>query len=522
VSARSELSCAFQRLCHRFFRGVFYQQGNFAAFGAEDQDRFLAELREACDADFADRVEGAIELLRHRGLSGMSPVDMSKRQEEINRFRLLLGALFFSHELDALEAMSEQELVDSWFAPPPYWLLRYYETVPKLQKHLRRINPELARRAGRAPATAATFEFGDFASMVERELGPHLTRRHYLFWRDDKSKAKLDPRGGKKPSLKECHDALTFKLDDIAAACDEEIAKLTAELREPVPRGVNSLIFHFLAWIAWSEPPLSPDPQNPEVLIPNPGFEPMKHFIEQLASQEARRTCRIWQSQGYAPKSEEDLKHDLVVKALIMFRNDQLRSAINLNAKIRSTLKREAQQISLAERQTNSGRVDIQDQGHFDRLTHGRGEHSLGDRLAQSLTTAEDHAQFSQFVENRWEALRTRVADHLDELDPSRVRLPTELRDRVARHRPELLLILPELEPPALMRWYYLEALGYSADELARELNFQKHAISPAQQGVWLDHLSQDTPIDTHNQLLDAALELAIHQWLESGDMTLE
>lgn len=516
LNRSSPTSSAFQLLCHRFFKGIFYRQGNFIGFGDAEEKALLEGLESACGGRYAAAVQESIGMLGARGLGGNPRFQPSDRLRSMNRFRAVVGAIAFNWELGFSRNPEAEKLLESWFAPPPYWLLRYYDQYPKRRDHLSRINPNLAQMARRAPDPAARYNIDQFCRAVRVAFGPSLFRRHHFFWLDRSAEKKLDPRGKKTPSLVECAKALPIKLEHSWGCCVEELDKLEEALRtKRSPHDVNTLVFQFLAWIAWSDPPSVLDDAGEQRR--NPRFEPIGYFITQKSSQFANRTWIRLSDQAKQDRSLEGIQQDLVERVLTMFQADQVRGAINLNSKICTALDNEAKKImkELRDHSTVAARtVRLRENQDIDQLTRRKGEQSIRETLERIDEIPEARAKLQEFVETRWEDIRKRVATHLEErLD--RVKLPTELRDQLAGENPLLLELLPDADGATLMRWYYLEALGYDSDELRKEFRTRQMMLSDGQMEIWFDELLETGPskVDRQREDLEKELDALALRW---------
>jgi len=200
-----------------------------------------------------------------------------------------------------------------------------------------------------------------------------------------------------------------------------------------------------------------------------------------------------------------------------MFQVDQVRGAINLNSKICTALDNEAKKLmkELRERPDVSARsVRIVDEGHFDRVARRKGEQSFQEELEKAQEIPEAREQLQEFVESRWEEIRKRVATHLEER-LERVKLPTDLRDRIAAEDLLLLEILPDADADTLMRWYYLDVLHYDSEELRKEFRTRQMMLSDGQMETWFDQLLEVGPtrLDSQRKLLEKELDELASQW---------
>ncbi len=490
----TDLRAAFQDLCEVFPRGVFYRRGSFIAFSAERRRQWL-DARAALCPGLDAFVEALTDGLESKWFLGDAPAAASDRVGDMNRFRQLLGALFLG--LEALEeGVEAEEALERWFAPAPCWLLAGFDPA-----HVARLNPPLARRAVlSAPPPGLSPESPEAHPAIAAgpALRPLLRRRHLLFWYDDDARARFTS-----PGPEGFPDALALKLDHADAQADQEVEALALALRARSPHDVNALIFHLLAWISWSEP-VERSPGRP-----NPGFEPLRHFVDQLCRQKARWVAA--RLPASAPRDEDEIALEMIAEIILMCQADRFRAVINLSASLRAALDR------LAKTRLEAARAAAVEEG---RLGGGAPLDWLVARFAaedrerlHKIDEAQTQAELRAALTRIWAGLRDKLADLLEE-DPARVRLPEPLLAQILTDLPALIVALDRAEPDTLVRWYWLEALGLDEAALLAELRLRALWLGDDENRRWLAALQRAPTLGDQRRALGDALKDSLLEWI--------
>ena len=483
------VEAAFQALCEGLPRGIFYRRGSFIAFDESAREVWLARLEEASPEPLRDLLQGLMAKLGERGFRGDAPAAASGRVGDMNRFRQLLGALFLALDISRDRDRSMEAHIEGWFSPPPCWLLESFDPA-----HLARLNPSLARRVavsrtpeGLLPARTAPQR----ARQVADALWPLLNRRHLLFWYDQGAREIFC--GPKPPG--DYPRALAMKLDSAKAEASHEIEALGEALSARAPHNINALVFHLLAWIAWSEPVERAHGR------PNPGFEPLLHFIEQICRRKARWvTKRLPKA---AVVAEGEVEAELVGELVLMCQADRFRHVINLNAGFRAALDRLGKaRLEVARADADEAAAHHSQSAPLDWLV-ARFAAGDKDRL-HNVSVAEKRAEVRGALGRIWERLRGRLAALLEEANPARIRLPAVLRDEIVEKAPALLVALDRAEPQTLVRWYWLEVLALDEHELDKELRLRDLWLGDEDNRRWFEALGGVSPAMQREALREA------------------
>lgn len=496
-----DLDAAFNDLCAALPRGVFYRRGSFIAFPVEARQAWLRGVSERLQVPLEAPLGALIGLLKARGFRDDAPEAASGRVGDINRFRQLLGALRLAMEASLDPSAPLPPRLDAWFSSPPLWLLSGFDA-----SHLHRLNPPMARRAAAATPPAGVLPPRTHPQLLKAAgdaLAPLLERRHWLFWYDAETRATFCASA---PPERGLPDAAALKRAHTREAVESELRSLSEALTASAPHDLNALVFHMLAWIAWSEP-VERTPGRP-----NPGFEPLRHFLSQLAAHKAKQVARK------LPRSAErfdDLKAEFLAELILMAQADRFRHVINLNASVRAALDRCAKAALRRARQVRAEPVvACRADAPLDWLVA-----RFGDERAQALQQGAQslvaHAEARAALCDLWGELRQRLVGLLEEPQLVSVRLPDELRQRCLDEAPMLIAALHKAEPEVLVRWYWLDVLGMDAAELARELHMRDLWLGDPLNRAWFDRLRQDGgELASHRQSLDAQLKRLINEIL--------
>ncbi len=486
----SHLQDAFQDLCETFPKGVFYRRGSFIAFEPQVRQRWLTAVAERQNTKLDVALGHVMGLMQARGFLGDAPASASGRVADINCFRQLLGALMLGMEAMGRPSAPLEESVAAWFEAPPYWLLASFGA-----EHLARLNPPMARRAAKAAPPKGQLPprtVDQLAQAARAALGPLLRRRHGLFWYDPDTRQTFigkPPEGGypKAHALKVTHteEETTRELDALKEA-----------LQARAPHNVNALVFHLLAAIAWSEP-VERSPGRP-----NPGFEPLRHFFEQLCVRKARWLVKRLPQSGSADVQELTL--ELMADLILMCQADRFRPVININASVRAALDRSAKGILEGARKAHTA-APVRTDAPMDWLVARLGAEQA--QRLQGTLQLEAKAELRQALTGLWTDLRQNLARWLEESSPERIHLSSQLLETYLSQAPPLIVALSQAPPEVVVRWYLLDALGLDEAELQRELNMRRLWLGDADNQVWLEHMTREaTSLKDHRQHLDTAL----------------